>query len=109
MDSRLKPVLKRQLLLVGASLGVGLLISYYYGFFAGLAANMAIFIGAIFFIRWRQQKALKSLGFSDETAGGGYYGGEGRAKLKYVCLSCGAEVKGAKCRSCGSSMKKPLF
>lgn len=105
-------MLKRQILLVGASLGVGLLISYYYGFFAGLAANMAIFIGAILFIRWRQQRALRALGFSDETAGGrgvgGGYAGEG-TKLKYVCLSCGAEVKGAKCKSCGSSMKKPLF
>jgi hypothetical protein len=108
MDSRLKPVLKRQLLLVGASLGVGILVSYYYGFFAGLAANMAIFIGAMFYIRWRQQKALRSLGFSDETAGRGY-AGDGGTKLKYVCLSCGAEVKGSKCKSCGSSMKKPLF
>ena len=108
MDNRLKPVLKRQILLVGASLGIGLLLSYFFGFFVGLAANMAIFMGAIFYIRWRQQKALKSLGFSDETAGRGYASNEGM-KLKYVCLSCGAEVKGTKCKSCGSGMKKPLF
>jgi hypothetical protein len=107
VDSRLKPVLKRQIMLVGASLGVGLLLTYFFGFFVGLAANMAIFIGAIFYIRWRRQKALKSFGFSDETAGKGYAGSG--MKLKYVCLSCGAEVKGTKCKSCGSGMKKPLF
>ena len=39
MDSRLKPVLKRQILLVGASLGIGLLLSYFFGFFVGLAAK----------------------------------------------------------------------
>ena len=107
MDSSLKPVIKRQVIFVGASLGAGLVLTYFFGFFVGMAANVAIFVAAIFFIRWRQQKALRSLGFSDETAGRGY-AGDG-VKLKYVCLSCGAEVKGVKCKSCGSSMKKPLF
>jgi hypothetical protein len=106
MDGSLKPVLKRQAIFVGASLGAGLLLTYYFGFLVGLTANIAIFMAAIFFIRWRQQKALKSLGFGSQTAGRGYEA-QG-VKLKYVCLSCGAEVKGDRC-SCGSRMRKPLF
>jgi hypothetical protein len=107
MDSSLKPVLKRQLLVIGASLGAGLVVSYFYGFFAGLAVNMAVLIGMIFYIRRKQLKALRELGFSDESIGGGY--ANSSVKLKYVCLSCGAEVKGSRCDKCGSNMKKPLF
>ncbi len=107
MDSTLRPVLKRQLLLIGVSLGVGLLVTYLTGsVLIGLGVNIAVMIGVIFYIRRKQLGALRSLGFGDETAGG-RYGGTG--KLKYVCLSCGAEVKGARCGRCGSNMKKPLF
>ncbi|MEM2139947.1 hypothetical protein [Nitrososphaera sp.] len=107
MDSSLKPVIKRQVIFVGASLGAGLLLTYFFGFFVGMAANVAIFVAAIFFIRWRQQKALRSLGLGSQTAGRGFE--QEGVKLKYVCLSCGAEVKGTKCGACGSQMKKPLF
>lgn len=107
MDSSLKPVLKRQAIFLGASLGAGLVLTYFFGFLVGMTANIAIFMAAMFFIRWRQQKALRSLGLGNQTAGRGYE--PGGAKLKYVCLSCGAEVKGSKCSACGSQMKKPLF
>lgn len=104
MDSTLKPVLKRQMLLIGASLGVGLLVTYLTGnVLLGLGVNIAIMLGLIFYIRRRQLGALRKLGLGDST------GGYGSTKLKYVCLSCGAEVKGARCGSCGSHMKKPLF
>jgi hypothetical protein len=103
MDSTLKPVLKRQLLVVGASLGAGLVFTYFFGFFIGLAVNIAVMVGIIFFIRRKQLGALRSFGFGNESAG------YGSMKLKYVCLSCGAEVKGVRCGSCGSNMKKPLF
>jgi len=106
MDSTLTPVLKRQLLVIGASLGAGLVFTYFFGFFIGLAVNIAVMIGVIFYIRRRQLGALRSLGFGDETSGG--YGSSG-VKLKYICLSCGAEVKGSRCARCGSNMKKPLF
>jgi hypothetical protein len=108
MDSTLRPVLKRQLLLIGASLGAGLLFTYLFdNILIGLAANIAVLIGIMFYIRRKQLGALRSLGFSDETAGQGYM--NAGVKLKYVCLSCGAEVKGSKCDRCGSNMKKPLF
>ena len=107
MDGSLKPVLKRQILVLGASLGTGIIVSIFFGFLIGLAANIAVLVGIIFYLRWRQLRALRSFGFSDETAGGGHY--NSRTKLKYVCLSCGEEVKGARCSKCGSNMKKPLF
>lgn len=104
MDGTLRPVLKRQLLLMGAALGVGLLVTWLTGnLLIGLAVNIAIMVGIIFYIRRKQLGALRSLGFGNEAAG------YGSTKLKYVCLSCGAEVKGSKCGSCGSNMKKPLF
>ncbi len=107
MDGALRPVLKRQIIFVAASLAVGMVLTIFFGFVVGLAANIAIFVGAMFFIRYRQARALRSFGFSNDTTGRGYPGD--RPKLKYVCIACGAEVKGARCASCGSSMKKPLF
>jgi hypothetical protein len=107
MDSTLRPVLKRQILFIGASLGTGLIVSYFFGFLIGLAANIGVLIGIMFFMRRRQMRAMKAFGFGDETAGGGY--SNGRVKLKYVCLACGEEVKGVRCGKCGSNMKKPLF
>lgn len=106
MDGTLKPVLKRQVIFVGASLGAGLLLTYFFGFLVGMTANVAIFMAAIFFIRYRQQKALRSLGLGSQTAGRGYE--QDGVRLKYICLSCGAEVRGDRC-SCGSKMRKPLF
>jgi hypothetical protein len=106
MDSTLRPVLKRQLLVIGAGLGAGLVVALFFGFFIGLAVNMAVMIGLIFYIRRKQLGALRALGFSSESAGG--FGSPG-GRLKYICLSCGAEVKGTRCGRCGSKMKKPLF
>ncbi|HEX7032222.1 MAG TPA: hypothetical protein VF172_04410 [Nitrososphaera sp.] len=104
MDSTLRPVLKRQILLIGATLGIGLLVTFLTGsVLIGLAVNIAIFIGLIFYIRRKQLRALRTLGLGD--SGMGYSAG----KLKYICLSCGAEVKGSRCSRCGSNMKKPLF
>ena len=105
MDGALRPVLKKQLLGIGASLAAGLVFTYFFGFFIGLIVNIAVMMGVIFYIRRRQIRALRSLGFGEESAGP--YGAG--AKLKYICLACGAEVKGARCSRCGSNMKKPLF
>ena len=109
MDSTLKPVLKRQVLLIGASLGVGLLVSYFFGFLIGLAANIGVLFGIMFYFRRRQMQAMRAFGFSDETAGGARGYADSRANLRYICLSCGEEVKGVRCSRCGSKMKKPLF
>ena len=89
MDSSLKPVLKRQILVLGASMGTGILVSIFFGFLIGLAANIAVLLGLVFYLRRRHSNA--------------------RVRLRYVCLACGEEVKGARCAKCGSNMKKPLF
>jgi hypothetical protein len=107
MDGTLRPVLKRQIIFVAASLTVGIVLTILFDFIVGLAANIAIFVAAIFFIRYRQMKTLRSFGFGSGTTGRGYE--SDRPKLKYIYIACGAEVKGAKCASCGSNMKKPLF
>jgi hypothetical protein len=106
MDSTLRPVLKRQLLVIGAGLGAGLVVALFFGFLIGLAVNIAVMVGLIFYIRRKQLGALRTLGFSSESAGGF---GSPSGRLKYICLSCGAEVKGSRCGRCGSNMKKPLF
>jgi hypothetical protein len=110
-DGELRPVLKKQAIFVGASFGAGLLVTLFVNAIAGMATSLAIFVAAIFYIRWRRTRALRSLGFSDERAGAGtgMTGGSGSSRLKYVCIPCGAEVKGKRCTSCGSAMKKPLF
>src|SRR5689334_24582483 len=72
MDSTLNPAVKRQLLFIGASLGISLVLTYFFGFLIGFALNIAIFLGLIFYIRKKQTRGLRSLGFSDERIGGGY-------------------------------------
>ena len=113
MDNTLKPVLKRQVLFIGASLGIYLVISYFFGFLVAFIVNTALFIGIILYIRKRQTDALRSFGFGDSsntnTSSSSRYPTESSTKLKYSCLSCGAEVKGSKCKRCGSKMKKPVF
>jgi hypothetical protein len=118
MDNTLKPVLKRQLLFIGASLGIYLVVSYFFGFFVAFIVNTALFIGIILYIRKRQNDALRPFGFGDSSntntsssssSSSSRYPTESSTKLKYSCLSCGAEVKGSKCKRCGSKMKKPVF
>ena len=72
MDSTLNPAVKRQLRFRGAIRGISLVLTYFFGFLLGFALNIAIFIGIIFYIRKKQTKGLRSFGFSDERAGGGY-------------------------------------
>lgn len=100
MDGRLDPVYKRQAIFLAASLGVGLVLTYFFGFFVGMAANIAILLAAVFYIRLRQARALGTLGLGGQREG---------VRLKYACLACGAEFKGSRCGRCGSSMKKPVF
>src|SRR5919204_6965777 len=94
MDSTLRPIIKLQLLFIGASLGISILLTYLFGFIVGIALNIAIFIGVIFYIRRKQMKALRTFGFSDERVGGGYTNSS--VKLKYICLSCNSEFNGSK-------------
>jgi hypothetical protein len=109
MDSSLKPIIKRQIVFLIASLGAGLVLTYFFGFIIGVTANIVIFVAAIFYIRHKQAKALGTFGFGSETGGRGGYHADGSIKIRYACLVCGEEVKGTKCSKCGSNMKKPVF
>jgi hypothetical protein len=104
MDESLKPLIKRQLLLMGVSLGIYFVVTYFFGFMAGFIANIAVLLAIIFFIRRKQPNALRMFGFSNKSTYSNH-----EIKLKYTCLACGAEVKGLECDKCGSKMKKPIF
>lgn len=107
MVRTITPLMKRQLLFIGSSLGISMILTYFFGFLIGIAINIAIFLGLIFYIRKKQTNGLKSFGFSDERVGGGYT--NSGTRLRYICLSCASEVSGSKCNRCGSKMKKPVF
>ena len=67
MDESLKPLIKRQLLLMGVSLGIYFVVTYFFGFMAGFIANIAVLLAIIFFIRRKQPNALRMFGFSNKN------------------------------------------
>jgi hypothetical protein len=106
MNNPFSPSLKRPLLLIGAGLGIYLVVSYFFGVLVGFIVNTALFIGIIFYIRKKQTAGLRSFGFDNNNYNSNSNNGydiDTNTKLKYGCISCGAEVK------CGSKMKKPIF
>jgi ribosomal protein L40E len=109
VNNKLKGVWVKQIALIVGSFILGLVLTYYFGFIAGLSLNILVLVGLVFYIRRSQQKALRNLGFSDEKAGGSFAPSESRISLKYVCMSCGSRVKGAKCATCGSQAKRATF
>jgi membrane protein implicated in regulation of membrane protease activity len=106
-SNKLKGVWVKQIALIAGSFLLGLVLTYYFGFIAGL--SLIVLVGLVFYIRRSQQKALRNLGFSDEKAGGSFAPTESKISLKYVCMSCGSRVKGAKCATCGSQAKRATF
>ena len=107
MDSALSPAYKRQAVLLIATIAAGLILTYYFGLVIGLAINTGLLVALALYVRRRRTNALKSLGFSSETAGAGHMSDS--VKMRYLCLACGAQVNGVTCARCGSKMKKPVF
>jgi ribosomal protein L40E len=107
--NKIKGVWAKQIALIVGSFVLGLILTYYFGFIVGLSLNIVVLVGLVFYIRRSQQKALRNLGFSDEKAGGNYAPAESKISLKYVCMSCGSRVKGARCSTCGSKAKRATF
>ncbi len=108
-SNKLKGVWAKQIALIAGSFLLGLILTYYFGFIAGLSLNIIVLVVLVFYIRRSQQKALRNLGFSNEKAGGGVAPAESKISLKYICMSCGSRVKGAKCATCGSQAKRATF
>ena len=112
MNNPLIPILKRPLLLIGVGIGTYLVVNYFFGLLVGFIINTALFIGIIFYIRKTQNAGSRLFGFDDNNKNSNSndrYDIDTNTKLKYICISCGAEVKGSKCKKCGSKMKKPIF
>ena len=108
-SNKLKGVWAKQIALIAGSFLLGLILTYYFGFIAGLSLNIIVLVVLVFYIRRSQQKALRNLGFSNEKAGGCVAPAESKISLKYICMSCGSRVKGAKCATCGSQAKRATF
>jgi hypothetical protein len=113
MNNPLSSLSKRPLILIGAGIGIYLVVSYFFGVLVGFIVNTALFIGIIFYIRKKQTAGLRLFGFDDNNNNSSdsndQYGLDKNTKLKFICISCDAEVKGSKCKKCGSKMKKPKF
>jgi hypothetical protein len=112
MNNPLIPLLKRLLLLIGVGIGIYLVLSYFFGLLVSFIVNTALFIGIIFYIRKKQTAGLRLFGFDDNNNNSNSndrYDIDTNTKLKYICISCRAEVKGSECKKCGSKIKKPIF
>jgi hypothetical protein len=111
MNNPLSPSSKRPLILIGAGIGIYLVVSYFLGVLVGFIVNTALFIGIILYIRKKQTAGLRLFGFydSNNSNSNDQYDMDKNAKLKYSCISCNAEVRGSKCKKCGSKMKKPIL
>lgn len=111
MDNTAKPIIKRQLMFVAGSLGICFTVCYFFGFMVALIVNMVLFAGILFYIR-KKQSALRSFGFGDEIERrtGFSWFENAVPKVRYICVSCGSEVKDiVQCKNCGSKTKKPIF
>jgi hypothetical protein len=67
MNNPFSPSLKRPLLLIGAGIGIYLVVSYFFGVLVGFIVNTALFIGIIFYIRKKQTAGLRSFGFDNNN------------------------------------------
>ena len=117
-------MLKLQILFVGVSVGISLIVTYFFGFMIGSVLNIVMLFGIIYYIRRKQEFGSFSsslFGFSDKSPSSSSPSSSSSRisnnssitntdrNIKYVCLTCSTKVTGRTCRKCGSHMKKPVF
>ena len=116
-------MLKLQILFVGVSVGISLIVTYFFGFMIGSVLNIVMLFGIIYYIRRKQEFGSSSslFGFSDKSPSFSSPSSSSSRissnssitntdrNIKYVCLTCSTKVTGRTCRKCGSHMKKPVF
>ena len=121
-------MLKLQILFVGVSVGVSLIVTYFFGFMIGSVLNIVMLFGIIYYIRRKQTTkefgsfSSSLFGFSDKSPSSSSPPSSSSSRIsnnssiintdrsiKYVCLTCSTKVTGRTCRKCGSHMKKPVF
>jgi hypothetical protein len=107
-----KSMLKRQLLVVICSIGISFVTTFVFGIIIGFTLNILLLAVSAFYIRTKQNKALRKFGFDNERPSDHnpeFGRGKSNIKLKYLCLICGSKVTERTCKKCGSNMKKPMF
>lgn len=113
INNIIKPILKRQLLIIGIGVTLYFLISYFFGFLIGFMVNTLFLVCFMFHIRRIDSKNHKNhrtnLVNYRRAANIGRLPADETARLKYICLYCGAEVWDRQCNQCGSKVRKPLF
>ena len=110
INNIIKPILKRQLLIIGIGVGLYFLISYFFGLLIGFMVNTLFLICFIFHFRRIDSKNRRTNLVNYRRAVNiGRLPADETARLKYNCLSCGAEVWDRQSNKCGSKVRKPLF
>lgn len=96
-----KQFLINQLIWIGISLGISIAISVILPFPISLVAIIGIFIFLSMYMRKIMMKRMstgKGLGIFNPGIGSG--------RLKYYCMTCGAQHSELSCPKCGSKMKR---
>ena len=110
MNSIIKPIVKRQLLIMGLGVALSFLVAYFFGFSIGFIASSLSFAIVILYTRRMDKNIHRSnlVNYRRAVNFSKYNAYETR-RPRYVCLSCGASAKDAQCSECGSKIRKPLF
>jgi hypothetical protein len=105
-----KKFIINQLMWLGISLGISIVISMLVPFPISLVTIIGVFILLNFYMRKRM---MKRMGIGGSGRGGiGMFGSLssstmfGDSSLKYYCMTCGTPHKQIACPKCGSKMKR---
>ena len=104
MNQETKRFLQVQLVWIGISLAISVIVSILLPFPYDLLAMIGAFIGLSYIIRQRQMKKIRSMG-----GPAGFSSMFGQRTVSYYCMSCGAKHNESRCPNCGSNMRKAEF
>lgn len=107
-------ILMLQLLFIGASVGLYVLLRYLFGFLVAFSIIAILFVGIILYARRLRDDPFRPFSYRDASFSRGMNDlhrnvDDEKIKIRYSCLLCGEEVRGLRCNKCGSHMKKPVF
>jgi hypothetical protein len=95
-----KQIVINQLVWIGISFGVSIIISMLVPFPVSLIAIFGVFIMLNLYMRRILIKRMGGATF------GSMFGSNQNTPLKYYCMSCGTQHRHITCPSCGSKMKR---
>ena len=95
---------------MGIGIALCFLVSYFFGLLIGFMANTLFFVWFTVYIRRIDSKNRRTNLVNYRRAVNiGKFITDETTRLKYICLSCGAEFRDRHCSKCGSKVRKPLF